>query len=348
MKSDLSSICILRLSAIGDVCNAIAVVQEIQRFYPNAKITWIVGKGEHSLVKVLPGINFYVFDKSEGFKAYRKLRKNLDQKFDVLLHMQLALRANLIAALIKADKKIGFPAHLSKELHGLVVNSRCDIESRPHVVDGFRAFAYALDIPLFQLKWDIPIASEDKSYVKCLISTAKPILAITPAASNFERNWLADRYAKFADYAYKKGFEVVLCSGPSTKELELVDQIISYSSSPLVNLSGKFSLLQLLYFLRGAAVLVSPDTGPAHMAVSQNTSVIGLYAHSNPERTGPYRFRSYVVSVYREHIESQKGCSIEKVRWGTRAKGVDLMRSIEVSDVCEMLDHVVQSEGLEL
>ncbi len=57
------SICILRLSAIGDVCHAIAVVQAIQRHWPTTEITWVVGKVEAQLVNALPNINVISFDK---------------------------------------------------------------------------------------------------------------------------------------------------------------------------------------------------------------------------------------------------------------------------------------------
>ena len=82
----LQSICILRLSAIGDVCHAVSVVQAIQQYYPQAKISWIIGKVEAMLLKDLPGVELIVFDKKLGLGAYTDLRNKLrGQQFDVLL-----------------------------------------------------------------------------------------------------------------------------------------------------------------------------------------------------------------------------------------------------------------------
>ncbi len=347
MTAPSESICILRLSAIGDVCNAVAVVQEIQRVKKHARITWIIGKAEYALVSSLPGIDFYVFDKSRGVSEYLKLRRELNEVFDVLLHMQLSLRANALALLVRARKKIGFPRHLSKELHGLVVNSRCDMPERPHVVDGFKAFARALGLPDFQLRWSFPLDSKDAQYVEQFHQGTAPCLVIAPVASNFERNWLPERYAALASYAHERGFHVYVCSGPAARELEFVEQILAACKVPVENVSGKFSLSQMLYFLRLASVLVCPDTGPAHMAVSQGTPVVGLYAHSNPERTGPYTYREYVVSVYHDAIASQTRSNTTP-SWGERAKGDHLMALIELDDVCRMLDRVVAGEGIGL
>ena len=77
-------------------------------------------------------------------------------------------------------------------------------------------------------------------------------------------------------------------------------------------------------------LVLAPDTGPLHMAVTQKTPVIGLYAHSNPRRTGSYFYRDLTVSVYDKHIENQHGCSFEKLPWGVRAKGAHLMKDISV------------------
>ncbi|MEZ8321736.1 glycosyltransferase family 9 protein, partial [Vibrio splendidus] len=74
------SLCILRLSAIGDVCHAISVVQAIQKQWPETKITWITGKIEAMLIGDLPGIEVIVFDKKQGFKGMRELWRQLSDR----------------------------------------------------------------------------------------------------------------------------------------------------------------------------------------------------------------------------------------------------------------------------
>ena len=174
-------------------------------------------------------------------------------------------------------------------------------------------------------------------------------MIICPAASKAERNWMPDRYAAIADYAADKGFKVYLCGGPSALEKQLSADIISHSQSfsdretKLINLVGQTSLTQMLALLKQASLVIAPDTGPAHMAVTQGTPVIGLYAHSNPGRTGPYLYRDLVVSVYDEVIQEQHPEG--EIPWGKRAKGADLMGRIEVERVIQQIERITALHG---
>jgi heptosyltransferase I len=82
------------------------------------------------------------------------------------------------------------------------------------------------------------------------------------------------------------------------------------------------------------------------MAVTVGTPVIGLYAHSNPARTGPYLYQDYVVEVYHQNLLKQTGKTAQQLPWGTRVKGDDLMSQITVDSVKAMFDHVVQKESI--
>jgi heptosyltransferase I len=113
-----------------------------------------------------------------------------------------------------------------------------------------------------------------------------------------------------------------------------------------LNLVGKTSLKQLTCVLAKGALVIAPDTGPAHMAVTMGTPVIGLYAHSNPARTGPYLYQNYVVEVYHKHIAAQFGKAASELPWGTRAKGKELMHDISVEMVKAMFDKVVKEQNL--
>ena len=116
LSSTPKDICILRLSAIGDVCHAVSAVQAIQRHYPEAKITWVVGKIEAMLLQDMPGVEFVIFDEKQGKAAFKQLKETFKgRQFDVLLHMQVALRANLAARCIPAKVKVGFDWHRAKE-----------------------------------------------------------------------------------------------------------------------------------------------------------------------------------------------------------------------------------------
>ena len=95
------SVCILRLSAIGDTCHVLPVVRTLQRAWPDTRFTWIIGRVEAKLLGHIPDIEFIVLDKSRHLAgSYRTLRAALrGRHFDVLMHMQVALRASLLSTL---------------------------------------------------------------------------------------------------------------------------------------------------------------------------------------------------------------------------------------------------------
>ncbi|MDO6611970.1 glycosyltransferase family 9 protein [Shewanella sp. 1_MG-2023] len=344
MKADfasMKSLCLLRLSAIGDVCHAVAMVQAIQKQYPHLQITWVIGKIEYQLLKHLPGVTFVIFDKSQGWRSYPKLRKDLAaQKFDVLLHMQVALRATIASLMISAKVRVGFDKARAKEGQWLVTNHAVEPLATPHVLDGFMGFAKAIGVNDLTPRWNIPVTEADSAFANEVIKPGEKVLIVCPAASKAERNWLPERYAAVADYAVSQGYRVLICGGPSQLEVELASAITGFATQSIENMVTKTSLTQLLSVLKNAAVVIAPDTGPAHMAVTQGTPVIGLYAHSNPGRTGPYLSQEHVVSVYDSVIVQQFPNQV--IPWGKRAKGKELMALIEIEDVIAAFDDVIK------
>ena len=342
LQGPFNDICILRLSAIGDVCHAVSAVQAIQRHNPNARITWVVGKVEAMLLADLPGVELVVFDKKQGKAAYQQLKQSFKgRRFDVLLHMQVALRANLAARVIPARVKVGFDWHRAKEGHFLFTNHRIAAEKESHVLEGFRGFAKAIGVPHYEPKWEMPVTEQDFAFADDVLGGFDKVLVLSPAASKAERNWLPERYAALADYANQQGFSVVITGGPTELEVNLAKDIESHLNCNALNLVGKTNLKQLLCVLAKSDLVIAPDTGPAHMAVTMGTPVIGLYAHSNPARTGPYLYQDYVVEVYHQNLKSQTGKSASQLPWGTRVKGKDLMAQISIEAVKNMFDHVV-------
>src|SRR5215475_6062496 len=90
-----ASVCILRLSALGDTCHVVPVVRTLQRIWPATRLTWIIGRTEARLISLLPGVEFITIDKGVGLRALPTLRAALaGRRFEVLLHMQLSLRAS--------------------------------------------------------------------------------------------------------------------------------------------------------------------------------------------------------------------------------------------------------------
>lgn len=346
------NICILRLSAIGDATHVVPVIRNLQQHWPGTAITWIIGKAEYSLLSDLPGVEFIVFEKKQGWAGYRTLREQLHgRRFDILLHMQVSLRASLASLLVRAPVRVGFDKARAKNGQWLFTNCRIAPVSRQHVLEGFLEFIRFLGISSPAIEWNIPIPLKDREKTRQWVEEDTRFLVINPSSSMRVRNWRnwdADAYASVADYAAKRyNLLTVLTGGPSSQEIQLAGSIEKIAQSRIVNIVGKSSLKELLALLERATLVISPDTGPAHMANAVGTPVIGLYASSNPERTGPYNSRVLTVNCYPEAVRKTYGTSVEEIPWGKRVRDPQVMNLIQIEDVKNSLDQVLRCKSTE-
>src|SRR5215467_10877454 len=159
------SLCILRLSAIGDTCHIVPIIRTLQHVWPATQLTWIIGKTEARLMKLVDGVELITVDKRSGLSGLRNLRSQLrGRKFDALLHMQLALRASIVAREVQAPVKLGFDRARARELQWLFTNAQIPPRTREHVLDSFFGFAEALGLTTRVLRWDLPLPPAAQGY----------------------------------------------------------------------------------------------------------------------------------------------------------------------------------------
>jgi heptosyltransferase I len=333
----------LRLSAIGDTCHVVPLVRTLQKAWPRTHITWIIGRTELRLMNIMRDVEFITVDKRAGFGALRQLRRDLaGRRFDVLLHMQLALRASVLSSLVSAERRVGFDHARARELQWLFTNTAIAPKTREHVLDSFFGFAAALGIHERILRWDLPIPEQDRAHAATVLPDAEPTLIISPCSSHTLRNWRPERYAAVAEHAVRHhGMRVVLCGAPTDTEQRMGEAIEAATRAPLINRIGQDSLPQLLALLERATVLLSPDSGPAHMATMVGTPVIGLYAATNPARTGPYLSRHWCVDRYQQAARHFRHREAAQLPWTEKIEEPGVMDLIETDAVIDRLEQML-------
>jgi len=335
-----ASLCLLRLSALGDVSHMVPVVRSIRAQWPGTQISWCLGKLEHQLIGDLDGIEFLVIDKAAGWRGAAALRRQLQgRNFDVLMHAQVSLRANLLSLMINSPLKLGFDQQRSRDFHGLFINRRIPQQPGQHVLDGFFSFATTLGVNQRVMRWEIPVPAEAEEAARNQLPGDEPVLIISPCSSHELRNWRAERYASVADYAISRyGFRIALCGGPLPAERRMGDAIVNAMQNSPLDLIGKDTIKQLLALLGRASLLISPDSGPMHLATAAGTPVIGLHAASNPRRSGPYLSQQWCVDRYDDAARKFLGRPSGAIKWGTRIERPGVMDLVTVDDVIERLD----------
>ena len=340
-KPPLQHVCLLRLSAIGDTCHALAALRAFQAAWPETRFTWIIGKVEAKLMReILPEIEFITFDKAATLLELWRLRALLHgRRFDLLLDMQLSFRASLVSRLIHAPIKLGFDRRRARELQWLFTNAQIEPKVSEHVLDSFMGFASACGIEPQPPHWNISLPPNALDYARSVIAEGLPTLLISPCSSHATRNWSAAKYAAVADHAASvHHMRVVLVGGRSSEEARVGASIVAAARTPLLNQIGKDTLPQLLGLMSQSTVLLSPDSGPVHMASMVGLPVLGLYAATNPQRAGPYYSRQWCVDKYDAAARKYLGRPAAQIPWTTKIERPGVMDLIEVSDAAEKLD----------
>lgn len=335
-----ASICILRLSALGDATHVVPLIRTLQKAWPEVAITWVINRLEAKLVAGLPGVTLLAVDKSNVWRAYADLKKRLDnRRFDVLLQCQLSLRANFLSGCIKAKRRIGYDRPRSKELHGLFINERIPETQPQHVLDAIGSFAEALGLKQTEVVWDIPVPEEDRDAAEKLLPGDQPTLIISPCSSHPLRNWRPEYYAEIGNHAIlQHGLRVALCGGRTKTEKDMAQAIAARMGDQALDLVGKDTLKQFLALAKKAKAVLSPDSGPMHMANAVGTAVLGLHAATDSRRSGPYSSLEWCVDRYAEAARKFMRREPNKLAWGRKIEYPGVMDLISPHDVREKLD----------
>ena len=338
-------ICIVMLSAIGDAVHVLPVTNAIKRAWPECRITWIIQPAPYRLVQNHPSVDeFVLFRRHRGLLAWRgfsRLQEELAGRFfDLAIGLQVYFKAGLITAILPARAKLGFDRARARDLNWLFTQHRIPAHPGQHVQDQYLEFLHHLGIDPEPVSWGIELSDDERlAQANFFQSIDRPVCAIVLGTSKDEKNWTVEGYARVLEELESTyGFSVVLAGGPSPKERAMAEEVVKATAGNPINALGD-DLRRLVYILEGSALTISPDTGPLHISRALDTPVIGLYGHTNPKRTGPYRrFTDLVVDGYARYAGEDYPLSSE-YRNG--------MRRITVEAVLEKVDLAIRRYGKE-
>lgn len=325
------SICILRLSSIGDITHIIPIISTLQKYMSNCDITWIIGKTEYELVKNLIGINFIVMDKNKTLDSLLGMHRfSKSGPFDIVLHMQKSLRSKLVGKVIKGKINVTFN----------------DIDTdNCHVMDSFFSFLKKIDINEKVLDWQTGSIIEENYIEKINLDKSNSYVAINPFTSeriNNYREWNYDNYGTIAEYLSNEYSIKTIFLGKVGKEKEMIFNEHVNANSNIINLINKTSLIEMFSVLSMCKFYIGPDSGALHMANMLELPIIGLYATSNPLRTGPYSNQKYVINKYNEATLKFINKESTDLKWGERVRDKKAMKLISLTDVKSKIKEIIK------
>jgi len=299
-------IAIVMMSAVGDAVHVMPVIHSLRAAAPDLHIAWIIQPGPRQLVKDPPAVDdFIVFDRKRGSRAFRDIYREVrGRRFDLVLALQVYFKAGLITGMLDAPRKLGFDRARARDANWIFTTERIAPRGQRHVQDQYFEFLEHLGVPVV-LEWGLgPTEPERRRYADVLPPTERPTVALVVGTSKPAKEWPAERYAELVDRMHAElGVRAALVGGKSERELAAAETVRRLAEHPPLDLL-EWDLRRLVYLLDRADVLVSPDTGPLHVAVALGTPSVALMGYTNPKRVGPYRrFHELLVDAYGDEGE---------------------------------------------
>jgi heptosyltransferase I len=294
-------VAIVRLSAIGDTIHAIPIVASLHRAWPECRITWVIQPTPYELMQGRPDVaDFVLFRRDLGARAYMDFRRRVkDRRFDLVLNVHPYLKAGVVTRLLNAPIRLGYDRSRARDLSWLFTNRRIDARPPGHVQDQYFEFLQNLSVPTVA-EWDFHFTEEERAAQAAFFATfERPVLAIVLSSSRADKDWTLDRYARVVEVAEGDlGFRAIVVGGGSAREQTDATRLRSLCrAAPGVEL--RYDLRRLAWILDGSSLVLSPDSGPLHLAVALGTPTIGLYGTTDPKRSGPYcRFQDLLIDRY--------------------------------------------------
>jgi heptosyltransferase I len=293
---------IVMMSAVGDVVHVLPIIHALKAAHPEAKITWVLQTGPATLVRGHPLVDDIVtFDRSGGWREFLKVRRELATRpLDIVLGLQVYFKAGLITGFTLAPIKLGFDRARARDANWLFTTHRIAPHVGQHVQDQYFEFLTALGIPFGEPQWNLwPFNDSERVWQSNFIQQFdRPIAPIVVGTSKAQKDWDAHKWGEVSNALWHDfGMQPVLVGGNS--ERERAATTIIRAAAPHAHSALGSGLRNLAGILDGAALALSPDTGPLHMAVALRTPVISLVGYTNPKRVGPYDFsRDLMIDAY--------------------------------------------------
>lgn len=301
-------IAIVRMSALGDVVQVLPVVSALRRAYPEARITWVIQPLPYRLIYNHPAVDeFLLFRRYRGWSGWRSFvevaRSLRERRFDLVLDLQTAFKAGLVTGLMRAPVKLGVNRARAAEFNWWFNTHHLPPRPMAHFQDEYLEYLEYLGIDPYPLEWGLHFTpAEEAAQREFFAELGGPACAVVVGTSWPEKNWQPERYARLVDaLALDFGLRCVLVGGPGEGERRMAEQIKALASVPPIDTLGD-DVRRLAYLLAGSSLVVSPDSGPLHLARGLDVPVVGLYGYTNPLRCGPFRkYQDLVVDGYARH-----------------------------------------------
>ena len=306
--ANISNIVVRGTNWVGDTVMSIPGLKALRRIFPNARIAMWVPAG---LVPLIRGTEISAevvsFDGTFGGPLTRPFRVRHDLirgNFQMAVLFQNAFESAFTAWMSRIPLRVGFPT----DLRGPLLNMRVPLTPetrRKHQVFYYLAIADYLEERItgksdsYEPDCSIRISPESLTNAQRIlaednVNPDKSFFCLCPGSVNSEaKRWPAENFASLADLLIQRAVDVVFMGAPNEKEL--VNSIIAQMDGRAINLAGKAGMIDSMAVMNLSDMVISNDTGSAHLAVAASAPVLTIFGPTIPGATAPFGKRAHII-----------------------------------------------------
>ncbi len=345
----MTSILLIRPSALGDVCRTVPVLVSLRQAYPDAKIDWLIRDTFADAVRSHPALNGIVEMKRRQFsdqlkrlqfRDFRRWMADLSsRRYDIALDCQGLFRSGFFAWASGAPRRIGLSN--AREFGWIWLNERHHVTWDYHAVDRMLELTRLSGIePVRDMR--LYTSAKDRGIITPDLA-GKSFALIAPTSSWPGKQWPADRFAKVISWllAESRVERVVIVGAPS--ERAAVQPLLDHARTDtrILDRVGATSIGQLMALVEASSFVLANDSAALHMAVGFNRPAVGLYGPTRIHEDGPYDGHnpSHPVKVI-QHLDPS-----ERISPKDAARAAALMQRITVEEVQQAITSLALPEG---
>lgn len=336
----MERILIIEPNWLGDVLFTTPSIKALREKGGDFYICVLTHKRCLSILQNNPNINeIIVFESGRGIKGFFERIKLIPQlkskNFDTVFFFSRSMSHAAMCALAGIKERVGYYTFKRVPFLTQSIKPR---SKRLHRVEYFLDLLRCVGIDSNNKDYEFFINNEEKAQAEKIltgnnIKPNEPYFVINPGGNWLPKRWEKREFAKLCDELYKRYNTRIIITG-AQKDIKLGEAIKDMCAvSKPVDICGKTTLAQAAAVLKNAKAVISNDSGPMHIAVSQKAPTVALFGPTDPQITGPYGNSKYVV-VWKE-TECLVPCYVPNCK---RNKCMDL---ITVADVMEAIGTLV-------
>lgn len=324
------SILVVEVNWLGDVLFSTPFIRAVKAAYPHSGIACLVHPRCREMLSSNPHIDRLIeYDEERihrgPFGKARLIAEIRRENFRRAFILHRSFTKALLVLLAGVPERIGFA---TKRRKALLTRAVPEPPAPLHKVDYFLSLADAVGVARRGREYEFFVTDADRAAVAGLLASAgiaagAPIAAINPGGNWGPKRWPRERFAALADRLAESGSAVVIAGAP--KDAALAGEIAALMRSRPVITAGKTTLGQAGALFERAAVVVSNDSGPMHIASAVGANVVALFGPTSPAITGPCGKGAIAV------IARQGGCAVPC--YDRTCSSYDCMASITVDEV---------------